>query len=63
MFVKPGVNTHEPELLGERLKVRIPRTHALMPDEGMEVPDNDPFWLALLRDGDVVLADRNGSAA
>jgi aminoglycoside phosphotransferase (APT) family kinase protein len=56
MFVKPGPNTHEPETLGALRKVRFPRTHALLPEEGTEVPE-DQFWLRRLRDGDVVRAE------
>jgi len=63
MFVKPGQNTYEVELLGPLLRVRIPHTHQMLPDEGQEVPDNDPHWIRLLRDGDVVLAERPAAAA
>lgn len=60
MFVKPGINTFEPERFGPLLKVRIPHTHALVPDSGMEIPDGlrgemKTHWDLLLRDGDVVL--------
>jgi hypothetical protein len=37
--------------------VRDPATLALLPEEGRNVPDNDPFWRRRLRDGDVVRAD------
>lgn len=57
MFVKPGINTFEPELFGPQLKVRIPHTHMLMPNEGMEVPDTT-HWRLALRDGDVVLVEK-----
>ena len=53
MFVKPGPN---PEVPGSLLRVRIPHTFALLPDEGADVPENG-FWLTLLRDGDVVLVE------
>lgn len=33
--------------------VRDPRSMALLPEKGREVPDSDPFWLRRLRDGDV----------
>jgi Protein of unknown function (DUF2635) len=33
--------------------VRDPRSMALLPEEGRTVPDNDPFWLRRVRDGDV----------
>jgi hypothetical protein len=33
--------------------VRDPHSMALLPEEGREVPDADPFWLRRLRDGDV----------
>jgi hypothetical protein len=33
--------------------VRDPHSMALLPEDGREVPDNDPFWLRRLRDGDV----------
>jgi hypothetical protein len=36
------------------LKVRDPRTKRTIPDEGIEVPDTDSFWLRRLADGDVV---------
>ena len=51
MFVKPGIDqrTNKP------LIIRIPRTHARMLEEGMEVPQT-AFWLRRLRDKDVVKA-------
>lgn len=42
--------------------VRDPRTFQLLPKEGREVPDNDPFWLRRLRDGDVVRAPQQTPA-
>lgn len=33
--------------------VRDPRSMALLPETGREVPDHDSFWLRRLRDGDV----------
>jgi Protein of unknown function (DUF2635) len=33
--------------------VRDPRSMILLPEEGREVPDDDPFWNRRLRDGDV----------
>ncbi len=52
MFVKPGTSRRT----GLTVKVRVPRTKALLPADGAEVP-NTGFWLRRLRDGDVVLAD------
>jgi hypothetical protein len=37
--------------------VRDPRSMQLVPPEGREVSDRDPFWRRRLRDGDVVLVD------
>jgi hypothetical protein len=37
--------------------VRDPRTMRLLPEEGGEVSDSDPFWRRRLRDGDVVLVE------
>jgi hypothetical protein len=51
MFVKPGISKGT----GKPLVVRIPVTHALMPETGMEVPET-AFWIRRLRDGDVVAA-------
>jgi len=39
--------------------VRDPRSMALLPEEGREVPDHDPFWLRRLRDGDVELVEEH----
>jgi hypothetical protein len=52
MFVKPGPNPEKP---GSQLMIRIPRTHAFLPETGAEVPNN-PFWRWMLRHGDVVKA-------
>jgi Protein of unknown function (DUF2635) len=35
--------------------VRDPRSMMLLPEEGREVPDDDPFWNRRLRDGDVTI--------
>lgn len=35
--------------------VRDPRSMLLLPEEGREVPDDDPFWNRRLRDGDVTI--------
>jgi hypothetical protein len=35
--------------------VRDPHTMAVLPADGRDVPDNDPFWLRRLRDGDVTM--------
>lgn len=40
------------------LKVRDPRTRALIPDEGTETPDGDLVFAKLLEWGDVVVAER-----
>lgn len=37
--------------------VRDPRSMMLLPDDGREVPDDDPFWLRRVRDGDVTVAE------
>jgi hypothetical protein len=50
--VKPGPDKERP---GSLLRVRIPHTLKLLPDEGAEVPLNG-FWLQRLRQGDVVEA-------
>ena len=36
--------------------VRDPRSMQLLPEDGREVPDRDPFWHRRLRDGDVTVA-------
>lgn len=50
MFVKPGPG----------LKVRIPHTHELLPDEGRDVPETQ-FWLRRVACGDVVLVDQSSA--
>lgn len=52
MFVKPALSAR----IGALLKVRHPRTKALIPETGAEVPETF-FWLRRLRDGDVMLAE------
>lgn len=47
MFVKPAPG----------LKVMDPVTKLFIPNEGQEVGDFDLYWVARLRDGDVVLVD------
>ena len=37
--------------------VRDPHSMALLPEEGREVPDADPFWLRRVRDADVTVAE------
>jgi hypothetical protein len=37
------------------LKVRHPENKQLLPDEGIDVPDDDIFWTKVLNDGDVVI--------
>lgn len=59
MFVKPGPNEDGPDGLHV---VRIPHTHALLPAEGQEVPDNQ-FWQRRLMQGDVVRATSPKEAA
>lgn len=45
-------------------RVRDPRTHALLPATGRDVPDHDFYWLRRLRDGDVTTeAPEKSSAA
>jgi hypothetical protein len=39
-------------------EVRYPPTARLMPDEGMNVPDDDLFWARRIRDGDVLVEVR-----
>lgn len=51
MFVKPSDDP-------SRAVVRDPVTQQIVPSEGMDVPDHDAYWVRLLRDGDVVLAER-----
>jgi Protein of unknown function (DUF2635) len=47
MFVKPC----------HGYKIRDPYKKDFIPDTGRDVPDQDLYWLTLLRDGDVVRAD------
>ena len=35
--------------------VRDPHSMAILPAEGREVNDSDPFWLRRVRDGDVTV--------
>ena len=35
--------------------VRDPLSLALLPEDGREVSDDDPFWLRRVRDGDVTV--------
>jgi hypothetical protein len=35
--------------------VRDPKTMILLPPEGREVKDGDPFWMRRIRDGDVTV--------
>ena len=35
--------------------VRDPQSMQLLPPEGREVPDNDPFWVRRVRDKDVIV--------
>lgn len=44
MFIKPA----------EGKKIRDPFKKTLLPENGAEVSDSDPFWRRRLRDGDVV---------
>lgn len=37
------------------LKVRDPITKQLLPDDGIDVPDDSILWTKILNDGDVVL--------
>ncbi|MBD1412859.1 DUF2635 domain-containing protein [Burkholderia contaminans] len=43
------------------LKVRDPVTKQYLPDEGMEVDDNDFYYIRRLNDGDVVRVDGSAS--
>lgn len=48
MFIKPAhVN----------IRVRDPRTKLHIPAEGVQVPDDDSYWVRRLRSGDVVLVE------
>jgi len=42
--------------------VRDPLSLALLPDEGREVSDDDPFWLRRVRDGDVTVEGKEAPA-
>lgn len=44
------------------LKVRDPHTKKLLPDDGIDVPDDSPVWNRILNDGDVVLVDQPETA-
>lgn len=37
--------------------VRDPRSMMLLPDEGRDVPEDDPFWNRRIRDGDVTVVE------
>jgi hypothetical protein len=37
--------------------VRDPRSMMLLPAEGRDVPDDDPFWVRRVRDGDVTVEE------
>ena len=43
------------------LSVRNPETKLLLPEEGIDVPDDSILWTKILNDGDVVLV--TGKAA
>lgn len=43
------------------LKVRDPVTKQYLPDKGMEVDDNDFYYIRRLNDGDVVRVDESAS--
>lgn len=45
------------------LKVRDPVTKQLLPDEGIEVPDESILWNKILNDGDVVQVKANSVAS
>jgi Protein of unknown function (DUF2635) len=38
-------------------EVRYPPSMRLIPDAGMNVPDDDLFWARRFRDGDVIVGD------
>jgi hypothetical protein len=42
--------------------VRDPHSMALLPAEGREVNDSDPFWLRRVRDGDVTVEPTQAQA-
>lgn len=54
MFVKPAPHPENPDA---QRRVRIPHTHALLANDGEEVPDN-AFWLRRVMHGDVVETER-----
>jgi hypothetical protein len=37
--------------------VRDPRSMMLLPAEGRDVSDSDPFWVRRVRDGDVIVEE------
>jgi hypothetical protein len=43
--------------------VRDPRTMAILPQEGREVPDSDAYWQRRIRDGDVTAEPTSHSLA
>lgn len=48
MFVKPN----------DGCAIRDPFKRELLPKEGAEVADNDPFWRRRVRDKDVIVVDK-----
>ncbi|KUY76112.1 DUF2635 domain-containing protein [Burkholderia cepacia] len=44
------------------LKVRDPHTKKLLPDDGIDVPDDSPVWNRILNDGDVVRVEQPATA-
>ncbi|AMU15139.1 MULTISPECIES: DUF2635 domain-containing protein [Burkholderia cepacia complex] len=44
------------------LKVRDPHTKKLLPDDGIDVPDDSPVWNRILNDGDVVRVELPATA-
>ncbi|HDV6364647.1 TPA: DUF2635 domain-containing protein [Burkholderia cepacia] len=44
------------------LKVRDPHTKKLLPDDGIDVPDDSPVWNRILNDGDVVRVKQSATA-
>ncbi|MBR7929393.1 DUF2635 domain-containing protein [Burkholderia ambifaria] len=53
MFVKPAPG----------LKIRDPELKDLLPEEGRNVSDDDLYWHRRLRDGDVVVVEKNNTRA
>jgi hypothetical protein len=45
MFVKPAPG----------LKIRDPKSKRHVPEDGIEVPDTDTYWVRRVLDGDVVV--------